>query len=266
VVRVLTWNVWGRNGPWKSRQNAIESVLVAEQPDVVCLQEAWTLADGESQARRLAEVLGFHHVDADRHQSDRYPVTVGNAVLSRWPVTASETVWLPRIDGGLPYRTVLRLDVDAPAGTIPVYCTHLDWQYDASGARVAQARAIARLVGARRADPTTGHPPVVAGDLNAVPDADEVRLLTGRSQPPVPGLVFQDAWEVAGADGDGMTWTRRNPYCVDPAWPERRIDYVLVAWPRPRPLGNPISCRVVGVAAVDGVQPSDHYGAVADLA
>ena len=39
-VRVLTWNVWGRFGPWQQRQAAIAAVLAAAEADVVCLQEA----------------------------------------------------------------------------------------------------------------------------------------------------------------------------------------------------------------------------------
>jgi endonuclease/exonuclease/phosphatase family metal-dependent hydrolase len=42
------------------------------------------------------------------------------------------------------------------------------------------------------------HPIVVCGDFNAGPDADEFRMLTGKAAPVVPGLVFYDAWEVAG--------------------------------------------------------------------
>jgi endonuclease/exonuclease/phosphatase family metal-dependent hydrolase len=265
-VRILTWNVWGRNGPWEARQPAIAAVVAAEAPDVVCLQEAWSADDEPSQAEVLAGALGFHHVDAEHHRRGRSSVRIGNAILSRWPIAASETVWLPRLDGGLPYRTLLRAEIDRPAGAVAVHCTHFDWQYDASAARVVQARAITRFVASKRGDPALEHPPVVAGDLNAVPDADEVRLLTGRSAGGVPGLVFQDSWEVAGDGSTGVTWTRRNPYCVDAAWPERRLDYVLVGWPRPRPLGNPQVCRVVGIDPVNGVQPSDHYGVVVDLA
>jgi len=42
--------------------------------------------------------------------------------------------------------------------------------------------------------------------FNAGPDSDEIRLLNGRSQPPVDGLVFYDAWEIAGDGGPGFTW------------------------------------------------------------
>ncbi|HKA04131.1 MAG TPA: endonuclease/exonuclease/phosphatase family protein [Acidimicrobiales bacterium] len=265
MTRILTWNVWGRNGAWEARQGAIAAVLRGEAPDVVCLQEAWVTADGSSVAGALAGVLGFQFVDAEHHDQPGREVYMGNAVLSRWPIRHAETLWLPRLDGGLPYRTLLSVELDAPSGPVTVHCTHLDWQYDASAARVVQVQAVMRAVGARRDSAPPGHPPVLAGDLNAVPDSDEVRMLTGRSAGPVPGLIFQDAWEVAGDSGLGITWSDDNDLCVDPAWPRRRLDYVLVAWPRPRPLGNPLSCRVVGVEPVDGVQPSDHYGVAADL-
>ena len=266
MTRILTWNVWGRSGSWEARQGAIAAVLRTEAADLVCLQESWVTADGASLAAMLADVVGYHHVDADHHAQRGREVFVGNALLSRWPIRRAETMWLPRVGGGLPYRTLLTVDVDGADGPMTVHCTHLDWQYDASAARVVQVGAIMRAVAARRGDPLRGYPPVLAGDLNAVPDSDEVRLLTGRSAGPAPGLVFQDAWEVAGDGGPGVTWSLDNELCIDPAWPRRRIDYVLVAWPRPRPLGNPRSCRVVGVDPVDGVQPSDHYAVVADLA
>jgi endonuclease/exonuclease/phosphatase family metal-dependent hydrolase len=265
VPRVLTWNVWGRNGSWEARQGAIAAVLRAEAPDVVCLQESWVTADGSSLAAALAGVLGFDHVDASHHPQPGRDVFVGNAVLSRWPVRRADTMWLPRLDGGLPYRTLLTVELDSPDRPVTVHCTHLDWQYDASSARVAQVRAIMRAVADGRGAPMLGYPAVLAGDFNAVPDSDEVRLLTGRSGGPTRGLVFQDAWEVAGDGGAGFTWSEHNELCVDPAWPRRRLDYVLVAWPRARPLGNPSSCRVVGVDSADGVQASDHYAVVADL-
>ena len=72
-------------------------------------------------------------------------------MLSRWPISAPKTLWLPRRDGGLPYRTLLAAQVDGAGGPIPVHCTHLDWQYDASAVRVIQAQAIARYMGARPA-------------------------------------------------------------------------------------------------------------------
>jgi endonuclease/exonuclease/phosphatase family metal-dependent hydrolase len=116
-------------------------------------------------------------------------------------------------------------------------------------------------------DPAIELPPIVGADLNAVPDSDEVRMLTGR-RPGVPGIVFSDAWEQAGK-GDGTTWRRDNPYCADSAWPNRRLDYVLIGWPRPKPTGNPIDARLVadGPVKVGGerIWASDHAAVVAEL-
>jgi hypothetical protein len=80
--------------------------------------------------------------------------------------------------------------------------------------------------------------------------------------------VFSDSWEQSG-DGPGWTWSRDNPYSSDSAWPNRRLDYLLVSWPRPKPIGNPVAARLVGADAVvvDGVPvwPSDHAAVVADV-
>ena len=41
TMRVATWNLWGRYGPWEARQPIIEDSLRSIDADVVCLQEAW---------------------------------------------------------------------------------------------------------------------------------------------------------------------------------------------------------------------------------
>ncbi len=265
-LRVVTWNLWGRYGAWEQRERAISGVLAEQAPDIVCLQESWVDPAGTTQAERLAARVGdLHHVVADRPPG-MTGVTATNAVLTRWPVRASETCWLPRAGGGVPYRSALFVTIDAPVGRVIVASTHLDHQFDASASRQAQAAALAGYAAERRGDPDTAFPLVVAGDLNAVPDTDEIRSLTGRAVPPVPGLVFTDAWEVAGDGGPGITWTT-SAHQPHTAWPRRRLDYVLVSWPRPKPVGNPLRCAVIGNEAVGepAVLPSDHFAVVADL-
>jgi hypothetical protein len=90
-------------------------------------------------------------------------------------------------------------------------------------------------------------------------------MLTGRSEPPVPGLVFYDAWEVAGDGSPGLTWSNRNPLAATALFPDRRFDYVLSAWPRRGGAGHPVRCERLGVRDPDAMQLSDHYGVVADL-
>src|SRR5215207_5086304 len=53
VLRAVTWNVWGRFGPWQQRQRAIDSVLAASSPDLVFLQEAWSAVDGGDQVSAM---------------------------------------------------------------------------------------------------------------------------------------------------------------------------------------------------------------------
>jgi len=47
--------------------------------------------------------------------------------------------------------------------------------------------------------------------------------------------------------------------------PDRRIDYVLVGWPKAGGRGQVVGCEVVGADPVDGVVPSDHLGVLATL-
>jgi endonuclease/exonuclease/phosphatase family metal-dependent hydrolase len=147
---------------------------------------------------------------------------------------------------------------------VPVVSTHLAYRFDESAVRQDQARAVLGLVGRLRGDPASDPPAIVAGDFNAVPDSDELRLLTGRSPAPVAGLVLTDAWPQV-RDDPGDTWVRRNPYLADSVWPQRRLDYVLISWPRPAPLGNPAQAFLVGDGPVAGVWASDHLGVAADL-
>jgi endonuclease/exonuclease/phosphatase family metal-dependent hydrolase len=162
---------------------------------------------------------------------------------------------------------VIAASVDTPWGVWPFASTHFDHRFDDSSGRQRQARRLLELAGTWRGDPATDLPLVVGADLNAVADTDEVRMLTGRSSG-VAGIVFSDAWEQTG-DGNGATWRRDNPYCADSAWPNRRLDYVLVSWPRPKPTGNPFAARLVAtdpvMVAGEPIWASDHAAVVVDL-
>jgi endonuclease/exonuclease/phosphatase family metal-dependent hydrolase len=261
----MTWNLWWHFGDWEARQGAIEAVVRATDPDVLFLQEVWS-DETSDQAADLAGKLGLHMVRTD-------PVlwngqSFGNAILSRWPLERIADEALPNADGEPSHRRVVAARLDTPYGHWPVASTHLEHRADQSATRQKQCVRLLELASEWRGEPTTDLPLVVGADLNAVPDADEVRMMTGRS-PGIEGLVFSDAWEQAG-EGRGDTWRGDNPYCADTAWPNRRLDYLLVSWPRPRPTGNPRRCWVVGDGPVEvsGSEPvwaSDHVAVVAEL-
>jgi endonuclease/exonuclease/phosphatase family metal-dependent hydrolase len=260
-VRVLTWNIWWRHGAFEERQAAIEDVLVAEAADVICLQEVWANENGDHQGQLIADRLGCDMATTDGPFFNGW--SVNNVVLSRFPITLARTVSLPAADGSPSHRRAVVAHLDTPWGIWPVISTHLEHRFDHSATRSVQAVALLNLVNELRGDPTRDAPVIIGGDLNAVPDSDEIRVLTGRTAAPVPGLVLNDCWEQVG-DGPGHTWSGRNPNLPASAWPNRRLDYLMVSWPRPRPFGNPMRAWLAGDAAAV-VSPSDHFAVVADF-
>jgi endonuclease/exonuclease/phosphatase family metal-dependent hydrolase len=258
-LRVATWNIWWRHGDLPAREPAILATMRELDADIIGLQEVCSREP--DQVGWLTEELGLHVVAAPGGDDDRF--TIVNVVASRWPIIESEWRYLD-VGDMPPHRTVLRARVDTPAGPVDLYSTHLSHGFDQSALRQRQVAEIASLVDERRAPDGAGLPPILVGDLNAVPDSDEIRALTGLAPPPVPGLVFTDTWAQVGPD-DGVTYSDANPYVVDSAWPERRLDYVLVSWPRPRPRGNPVRAWRFGIDPVDDVVASDHFGVAVDL-
>ncbi len=263
VVRIATWNVGHRFGEHERRLVALVETLREEQPDIVCLQEVWAMEGGADQVDLISQALGWH--------SARTPTifwrgqSFGNAVLSRWPLLGSETIELVDARGERTPRTAMFASVDSPHGVITSVSTHFEHRFDRSATRVAQAEQLCAHIVERRPDPETAFPVVVGGDLNATPDSDEIRMLTGRRTPPQRGLVLTDAWEMAGDDSPGYSWSRRNPHLADATWPNRRLDYVLVSWPRPKGVGVPISASLLGTTPRNGVVPSDHFGVLVEL-
>lgn len=241
-LRLVTWNVWGRFGPWERRQVAIATVLASSVPDVVALQEAWP-AGSEAQA----DELGLRH-------HEYLGEDTGHAVLSRWPITSVEYHSL----AGASERvgSVMRVHIDGPRGPIRLFSVMLDWPPNYSHVRQEQVIELVRLMGPEEPNGRT----IVCGDFNSPPDSDEIRMLTGRAAG--CRVAWNDAWEFAG-EGAGHTWSTANPWV--PLSPTRRIDYVFVPRFGPGGAGHPTTATLVGTDEVDGIVASDHYGVQVDL-
>ena len=264
TLRVMTWNLWWRFGPFEQRLPAIVSTIRSADPDIVCLQEVWS-DHQRDVADELAAATGMQTVRTD-------PVmwngeSFGNAILSRWPIERVASVALPNAAGEPGHRRVVAAHVMTPWGPWPIASTHLDHRFDASATRQGQVRRLLELGIEWRGDPSSDLPLIVGADLNAVSDSDELRLLTGRRDG-VEGIVFSDVWAQVG-NGPGHTWRADNPYVTESAWPNRRLDSLLVSWPRPKPVGNPT--RVWNTATgptevgTELVWASDHAAVVADF-
>lgn len=281
-MRVVTWNLWWRFGPWQERQKAILAVLRELRPDVVGLQEVWEQEGGgegeasgtnrENLAGWLARELGMHWTWGEYGDPERWQrrigdpgVRIGIAVLSRWPVLERHAIGLPTAEGGSG-RGALYALLDAPGAPVPFFTAHLSSETAASAQRCRQVTALSEFV-ARHRGGDTGHPPVITGDFNAWPDSDEIRLLGGyKTAPAVPGQCFFDVWEYAEPGAPSATWDLANPYVAGSYGPSVRVDYIHVGPPGPGGLGHVRAVRRAGDGPVDGVWPSDHAAVVADLA
>jgi endonuclease/exonuclease/phosphatase family metal-dependent hydrolase len=242
AVRVVTWNVWGRYGEeWTARLHGIQEELVAAEPDIVCLVEAWR-DDHTSMPGLLGEHLGLRHhlFVGDWRQEDWIS---GLGIVSRWPT--SDPIRRPlRGPDDQGFGEAIHVVVDGDRGPIQLFVAALDYPLDGSATRQAQVKELVTFITdvTNRRDVT-----ILCGDFNAGPESDEIRMLTGRTAVPVPGLVFYDAWELAGEETPGYTWSNHNPIAAAGLYPDRRFDYIFSAWPRLHGIGHPTHCALLGV-------------------
>lgn len=267
-MRLATWNLWWKFGPWEERQRPIATEIELVDADVICLQEVWAEADND-QAHVLGQSVGRFVARTTNAEGIAHPF--GNAVLSRWPISSHHTLVLPDADGGPSHRSALFCEIEVPGAESPwwIVSTHLEWRYSASEQRQRQLETI--VVECERLRSLAADTIVaIGGDFNAVAESDEIRRLTGLSKPYGRSTIFTDAW-AAVTDDPGHTWSRTNPHSANAQWPRRRLDAVFVSWPRPKPTGNPTSARLFGLVphpTGEGdaeIVPSDHYGVVVEL-
>jgi len=277
-LRVATLNIWGRNENWPARREVLRQCLVELDVDVLGLQEVEELVEPDgtvsNQAEELAHVLGFHlayGVSFSRTRADGVTRHFGNAVLSRYPISGSVCCPLPEAVRDEPRSTLFAV-VQAPFALVPFVATHLAWRLDNSADRVDQVIALAqvceRLWPERSEDDEddpTYFPVVVLADLNAEPDSDELRYLTGLTSLGTRGVRFADAWRYGGV-GPGHTYDPLNGYAARTHEHARRIDYVLIRGPGDAGTGLPHAPRLAFTEPRDGVYASDHFGVVVDLA
>lgn len=269
TLRVLTLNCWHVSEPYAARMALARAAIAALDPDLIGLQEVIVRRDGFDQAADLLRGRGYHtayapafrwtergHVAADA-DGDGF----GNLVASRWPIVAAERHALPGEEMD-ERRCALAARVAAPFGEIPFVCTHLAWRLAHGALRERQVRALDEVV--RRWKRAGDFPPIVVGDLNAPPDADEIRYLSGLAALDGRSTYYQDAWRVRG-DGPGHTWDNRNPFAAMMFEPDRRIDYVFVGGAELSGRGWIERVALACDQPVDGVFASDHFGVVADI-
>jgi endonuclease/exonuclease/phosphatase family metal-dependent hydrolase len=240
ALTVMSYNIHlGRDVEGVLDLERIATVIRAQNADLVALQEVgrhWSAdSDFRDQAAELGRLLEMESVYGAN--LDRPPPApgaprrqYGTAILSAWPLLASENILLPRASTDNEQRGLLVLDVDLDDAPFRLHDAHLGLTAED---RVLQVQAI--LAKADEAD-EADRAHALLGDFNARPTAPELAPLFER---------LRDAWALAG-DGDGFTFRASEPTA--------RIDYVLVS--------PQLAVDEVRVPSLTG---SDHLPLVATL-
>ncbi|WP_328475029.1 endonuclease/exonuclease/phosphatase family protein [Actinoplanes sp. NBC_00393] len=268
-LRVATLNVWGTRGRWPERRSVLRAEFARLDADLISLQETIVAPERHTGAivDQVREFLGpgYRLVHSSTRESDGQGITIA----SRWPVGQ-----VAELDLHVTARThdfactalLVEVLVPEPIGRVWMVNHFPDYQVDHEHERTLQALVVGRAV----EDALTERPGhvVLAGDLDAEPQADSIRFLTGHHAVEGTSVCYRDAWRsthAAAVHPDGDTFSPDNPNCADWDWPYRRIDYVLV---RCGAHGGPTLRITTCVRTFDEPQTtiSDHYGLVADLA
>ena len=262
-MRVITQNLLGHHMDWPRRLPAVASMFRRLDPDVVTLQET-VATDGYDQA---IEALGDgYHLT---HHPLREPDGSGITIASRWPIGTVRELDLqvgPRT-ADFPASAQIA-DIHWPHSDVPLllvnhkpsWATNLE--YERGRQAVLTAGYIEELV------ERSGQHVVLAGDMDAVPEADSIRFWRGLHALDGTSVSYRDAWELTHGAGPGPTFAPSTTPIMEDHWQtdlDRRIDYVFVRCGRAGPsLRVTNACRTFE-GPLDGVWPSDHFGVVADL-
>lgn len=261
-LKVLSINIWNRQGPWDRRFPLLRAGIEALAPDVIGMQEV--MSDGSVDlAHEITSGLGYEIVYGEA-KALAAGISLGNAILSRHPIRSHERFELPH-GGTDERRSLLLAEIAHPEGPLPFASTHLAWKFHHGYVRELQVAAIGDILKRELPIRSDALPPVLVGDFNAVPEATETRFLRGLHALHGKSTYLTDCFGEVG-EGPGYTYDeQRNPFAAQYHEAPRRIDYIFVRGPDTRGRGKPLSCRVVLDEVVDGVAPSDHFGVFAEL-
>jgi|LNFM01.1.fsa_nt_gb endonuclease/exonuclease/phosphatase family metal-dependent hydrolase len=271
-LRVLTYNLL-HDGAWsgffesgthlEERLDMSIQELKRLQPDVIALQEASESRKHGNVPQRIAEALGYQMVFApatehifgigfvDRLITSAIGFKEGPAILSRYPIVASEVYDLPRCPRRMDPRILLRAEIKAPDGPTQIFSAHT------SKGDECQLQRVGELFREHRG---TGRA-ILMGDLNT---GEQSPVLTEWQKEP----GFIDAFRVAnpGVPG-GTVWQN-----IQVEWPtaDRRVDFIFLFDGRTNGSSVVRSSRLAfdqpgRLPNGDALWPSDHRGVFAEI-
>lgn len=228
TLRVMTYNIEGHATLIRGDEHIarIAEVIRQYSPDVVAINEVhhgtWQARFG-SHIDDLQRITGMRMIFAPSFTV--FGGDFGNAILTRGDVLATTALPLPGT--GEP-RTLLGATLRTRGGTFQFYVTHTTaWARLNATTRAKQLECVASAVKGTR------YPTIVAGDMNAQPDSDEVRDFIAASGLRLVSGSLPPTHKIMGQVLDHIY--------VSPEWSVRNI-------------------------IVSSAGPSDHRPVIADLA
>ena len=236
-LRVFCYNIhWALGMDGKSDVGRIADVIKAAKPDLVALQEVDVGVKRSGrvhEVRRLAELTGLagRFGPTQHYEGGLF----GNAVLTGLPILDAEIHPLPYTEAAEKLQTYPRgaiaVTVVAPDGK-PLRFVSTHFQHNVHEDRTAEAKAINELFAAEG----DGLRTILAGDMNAKPDEEPIRILLER-------------WTNAAENPPAPT--------VPVAKPNARIDYIFYR--------GAADFRAKSAHVVDEQLASDHRPVFAEL-
>ncbi len=226
TMRVMVYNIHaGKDAGGVDNLVRVAELITSSNADLVLLQEVDRNTERSGKVDQLAELERLTSLHGTFGKSlDYQGGEYGIAILSRWPVAASEVIPLPndppqeRAGGSREPRVALF----AVTNGIRILNTHLD----ASREETFRLQEVAKLIEA--ADQT--EPALVGGDFNAEPESETRRQMAAKG--------YRDSWAECGS-GSELTFPASAPV--------KRIDYLF--------LTGEVRC---GAAQVLDTTASDH--------
>jgi endonuclease/exonuclease/phosphatase family metal-dependent hydrolase len=242
-------------------------------PDLVAFQEAVV----EDECDQVTDILGegYHlanQTDREYGMGGDIEDGQGISVASRWPLGE---VWEP--DLNVTARTedfacgAIIAEVLAPEPIGPLlFVNHLpNWQLTHERERELQTAIVGRTI-EEIAEARDIRHMILAGDLDATPEAASVRFWRGLQSLGGLSVCYRDAWESTHPGEPGHSFTAENPLVTAENWDwalelGRRIDHILVRCSAHGPTLDVRACERIFDEPVGGVWGSDHFGFCADL-
>lgn len=229
-LRILCYNIhYGQGNDGVYDLERLAAVIKAVDPDLVALQEVDVMVRRSGQVHQAEELGKLTGLDVYYGPTQHFEGGLfGNAVLTKLPVSR---VWIQP----LPYteatpelttypRGFVAVTVKTPGGKdVRVVSTH--FQHNVEADRVAEAEAVNRYLAVE----SEKIPTILAGDINATPDSEPMKMLHSK-------------WTNAIDPEAAPTVPSKDP--------KSRIDYILYRQ------GDPF--EIVETKVIPEAMASDH--------